>query len=67
MLAGIVLALGIAVTVAWRLDVRTHRETALRHVTVAGAGVGGDGRAEITTAVRAVADRYAQTGVVLHT
>jgi vancomycin resistance protein YoaR len=65
--AGIVLAVGIGATVAWRLDVRAHGDTALRHVTVAGTGVGGDHRDEIEAAVQRIADRYAETGVVLHT
>ncbi len=67
LLAAAVVALGIAVTVVWRLDVRAHRDTALRHVTIGGTDVGGDRRDRVATAVQRVADRYATTSVVLHT
>ncbi|MEN3273346.1 MAG: hypothetical protein V7636_2107 [Actinomycetota bacterium] len=67
LLAGIVLALGIGATVAWRLDVRAHRDTALRHVTIGGVGVGGDHRDGVAAAVQRAADRYATSSVVLQT
>ena len=67
MVAGVALALGIGTTALWRLDVRAHRDVALRHVTIGGHGVGGAARDEVAAAVQRLADRYASDEVVLHT